>query len=70
VNKEKMRDHYLLALVDISNGKDIRELEEAIDLYELNEEYEACAGILKAIHESGYLTIKDLIKIIDEQRDD
>tara|TARA_R110000772_G_scaffold133145_1_gene241567 strand:+ start:2232 stop:2336 length:105 start_codon:yes stop_codon:yes gene_type:complete len=34
VNKEKMRDHYLLALVDISNGKDIRELEEAIDLYE------------------------------------
>jgi len=65
-----MRDHYLLALVDISNGKDIRELEEAIDLYELNEEYEACAGILKAIHESGYLTIKDLIKIIDEQRDD
>jgi len=65
-----MRDHYLLALVDISNGKDIRELEEAIDLYELNEEYEACAGILKAIHECGYLTIKDLIKIIDEQRDD
>jgi len=67
VNKEKIRDHYLLALVDISNGKDIRELEEAIDLYELAEEYEACAGILKAIHESGYLTIKDLIKIIDEQ---
>ena len=67
MNKEKIRDHYLLALVDISNGKDIRELEEAIDLYELAEEYEACAGILKAIHESGYLTIKDLIKIIDEQ---
>ena len=69
MNKEKIREHYLLALVDISNGKDIRELEEAIDLYEENEEYEACAGILKAIHESGYLTIKDLIKIIDEQRD-
>ena len=67
MNKEKIRDQYLLALVDISNGKDIRELEEAIDLYELAEEYEACAGILKAIHESGYLTIKDLIKIIDEQ---
>lgn len=70
MNKEKIRDHYLLALVDISNGKDIRELEEAIDLYEEDEEYEACAGILKAIHESGYLTIKDLIIIIDEQRDD
>ena len=70
MDKEKIRDHYLLALVDISNGKDIRELEEAIDLYEEDEEYEACAGILKAIHESGYLTIKDLIKIINEQRDD
>ena len=70
MNNDKIRDHYLLALVDISNGKDIRELEEAIDLYEEDEEYEACAGILKAIHESGYLTIKDLIKIINEQRDD
>ena len=45
-------------------------LEEAIDLYEEAEEYEACAGILKAIHESGYLTIKDLIKTIDEHRND
>lgn len=70
MNKEKIRDHYLLALVDITNGKDIRELEEAIDFYEIAEEYEACAGILKAIHESGYLTIKDLIIIIDEERDD
>ena len=49
----------------------LAELEEAIDLYEEAEEYEACAGILKAIHESGYLTIKDIIlKIEDEQRND
>jgi len=70
VNKEVIQEFYLLALVDITNGKDIAELEEAIDLYEEAEEYEACAGILKAIHESGYLTIKDLIKTIDEQRND
>ena len=71
MNKEIVEEFYLLALVDITNGKDISELEEAIDLYEEAEEYEACAGILKAIHESGYMTIKDLIlKIEDEQRND
>ena len=68
MNKEIVQEFYLLALVDITNGKDITELEEAIDLYIEAEEYEACAGILKAIHESGYMTIKDLIlKIEDEQ---
>jgi len=71
LNKEIVEEFYLLALVDITNGKDITELEEAIDLYIEAEEYEACAGILKAIHESGYMTIKDLIlKIEDEQRYD
>tara|TARA_R110002049_G_scaffold7587_2_gene43493 strand:+ start:636 stop:851 length:216 start_codon:yes stop_codon:yes gene_type:complete len=71
MDKEIVEEFYLLALVDITNGKDISELEEAIDLYEEAEEYEACAGILKAIHESGYMTIKDLIlKIEDEQRND
>ena len=68
MDKEIVEEFYLLALVDITNGKDISELEEAIDLYIEAEEYEACAGILKAIHESGYMTIKDLIlKIEDEQ---
>lgn len=69
MNKDLIEEFYLLALVDIANGRNIAELEEAIDLYEQVEEYEACAGILKAIHESGYMTIKDLIlKIEDEQR--
>ena len=68
MDKEIVEEFYLLALVDITNGKDISELEEAIDLYIEAEEYEACAGILKAIHESGYMTIKDLmLKIEDEQ---
>ena len=71
MNKEIVEEFYLLALVDIANGKDISELEEAIDLYEEAEEYEACAGILKAIHESGYMTIKDIIlKLEDEQGND
>ena len=67
MNRELIQEFYLLALVDIANGRSIEELEEAIDIYEEGEEYEACAGILKAIHESGYLTLKELIlKIQDE----
>ena len=71
MNKELITEFYLLALADITNGKDIGELDEAIDMYEETEEYEACAGILKAIHESGYMTIKDIIlKLEDEQGND
>lgn len=71
MNKDLIEEFYNLALLDIANGRNIAEIEEAIELYEQVEEYEACAGILKAIHESGYMTIKDLIlKIEDEQRND
>lgn len=66
MNKDIIEEFYLLALIDIANGKDISELEEAIDLYAEAEEYEACAGILKAVHESGYMTIKEIINEINE----
>lgn len=70
LNRKLIEEFYLLALIDIANGKDISELEEAINLYEEVEEYEACAGILKAIHESGYLTLKELIYKINDTPDD
>lgn len=66
MNKQTVQEFYLLALMDIANGKDLYELEQAIEEYEQDEQFEACAGILKAIHESGYLTIKDIINRIDE----
>jgi hypothetical protein len=66
LDKDIVEEFYLLALIDIANGKDIAELEEAIDMYEEVEEYEACAGILKAIHESGYMTIRQIINTINE----
>jgi len=62
LKKDIIEEFYLLALVDIVNGKDINELEETIKLYEEDEQYEACAGIKKAIHESGFLTIKEIIQ--------
>ena len=70
MNKDIIDEFYLLALVDIANGKDIAELEEAIDMYEKIEEYEACAGILKAVHESGYMTIREIINEINDIKDD
>lgn len=68
MNKDIVEEFYHLALLDIANGRSITELEEAIDLYEKAEEYEACAGILKAIHESGFMTIKDIINKLDNDK--
>jgi hypothetical protein len=68
LNKDLIEEFYLLALIDISSGRDISELEQAIDLYEKDEQYEACAGILKAIHESGYMTIKELLNKIEDDK--
>lgn len=70
MDKDIVDEFYLLALVDIANGKDIAELEEAIDMYEKIEEYEACAGILKAVHESGYMTIREIINEINDIKND
>ena len=70
MDKDIIDEFYLLALVDIANGKDIAELEEAIDMYERIEEYEACAGILKAVHESGYMTIREIINEINDIKND
>ena len=66
MNKELIEEFYLLALVDITNGRSIEELEAVIDIYEEGEEYEACAGIKKAMEEAGYKTIRELISTINE----
>ena len=55
-----------MALYDIEKGYTIEELEDTLSLYEDLEEYEGCAGILKAIHEIKYDTI---INIKEKQRD-
>jgi hypothetical protein len=60
MNKDEILEYYFLALNDIRNGSSIQELEEAIQIYEKEQQYEACAGILKAINEIKYTTIKNL----------
>lgn len=51
---DEIEKYYLMALMDLAAGSTIEELEKAIKLYEVLENYEACAGILKAINENKY----------------
>jgi hypothetical protein len=53
MNKEIDR-YYIMALMDLAAGASVEELEKAIKLYEALENYEACAGIIKAINENKY----------------
>jgi len=54
-----IKEYYLLALLDIQNGVSLDELKQTLKMYEDIEDYEACAGILKAIKELEYDNRKD-----------
>jgi len=62
LNKDIVEEFYFLALLDIREGVSLQELEDVIQLYEDVEDYEACAGILKAVNEARYDTINNLIE--------
>jgi len=51
---DEIEKYYLMALMDLAAGASEEELENAIKLYETLENYEACAGILKAVNENKY----------------
>ena len=60
MNKDIVEEFYFLTLIDIREGVPLQELEEIIKMYEEIEDYEACAGILKAVNETRYDTIKNI----------
>lgn len=68
MNNDIVQEFYYLALADIAQGAAIEELEAAIAYYEEVEDYEACAGILKAIEEAKYDTIQTIKKRLDDIR--
>lgn len=67
-DKDKVEEFYIMALMDIADGAAIEDMEEVLIEYEQAEMYEACAGILKAITESKYYTIKDINKRLNENK--
>lgn len=66
MDKDIIEEFYFLTLLDIREGVSIQELEDIIQLYEDVEDFEACAGILKAINETRHDTIIN----INEKRKD
>ena len=67
---EEIEKYYLMALMDLAAGSGVNELENAIKLYETLENYEACAGILKAINENKYYKYDNIrIKKYNKGRD-
>ena len=60
MKQDEFLEYYFLALNDLKNGASIQEMEKAIEQMEEEENFEACAGILKAIKEVKYTTIKNL----------
>lgn len=69
MNKEIIQEFYYLTLLDIKAGVSIHELEDVISLYENIEDYEACAGILKAINETRYDTINNIKERTNDKTD-
>ena len=47
-----IHEFYLLTLQDIDDGATKQELLKIVEMYEQQEMYEACAGMMKAIKES------------------
>lgn len=67
-DKDKVEEFYIMALMDIADGASVDDMEEVLIEYERAEMYEACAGILKAINESKYYTIKDINKKLNDSK--
>ena len=67
-NRDRVEEFYIMALMDIADGASVDDMEEVLIEYERAEMYEACAGILKAINESKYYTIKDIKKRLNDSK--
>lgn len=66
--KEDVEQFYIMALMDIADGASLEELEEVLKEYEKAEMYEACAGIIKAVHEIKYDTLQNINKRLNESK--
>lgn len=69
MNKRIIDDFYYMALVDLAEGASIKDLEGALKYYESLEDFEACAGILKAIQEVKDDTITAIKNKLNEIRE-
>jgi len=64
--EDEIYKFYRIAIIDLAEGVSVEELEIYLKMYEEEENYEACAGIIKAINETRHDTILN----INEKRED
>lgn len=64
-DKEREKTFYLLSLHDLYEGIEIEALEAALEDMEIQEEYEVCGGISKAIKFAKNNTREQLIEEYD-----
>jgi hypothetical protein len=67
--KEEEGLYYYLTILSLLEGVSVYELDLELKFQEKLENYEACAGIKKAIDEADYRTYKEL-KLIASELDD
>lgn len=68
-NRNLADSYYLMALHDILGGADIESIKSALEDLEVDEQYEACDGIHRAIKFSTDRTITEIIKEYDDTLD-
>jgi hypothetical protein len=68
-DKEKEQTYYLLSLHDLYEGIEIEALEAALEDMEIQEQYEVCGGISKAIRFAKNNTREQLIQEYDDTLD-
>lgn len=68
-DKDRMEMHYLVSLHDIVEGIEISVLESVIEDLEVEEDYEACEGIAKALEFCENKTIEEITKEYDDTLD-
>jgi len=62
MDKERIEEHFKIALYELENGSTIDELREIITEYEAVEDYEVCAGIYRAIEMVSFITLTIIAK--------
>lgn len=68
-DKELADSYYLMALHDILSGANIELMKAALEDLEVDEQYEACDGVHRAIKFSTNKTLTEIIKEYDDTLD-
>jgi len=64
--KEYSEEFYISVIQDIVQGTDIRLIEDVLSVLEDDEDYEACAGLIKGLERAKKATIEELLDELDE----